>query len=543
MPFNTKPIVNVKTSIPSPEKSSPFAQVYRWVKRLNSETRTRILLLYAVTMLGVFGASVPIFRYFLAAEVNDRVRDDLGEEVEKFETAYDRWDDVTDNTIAGLRAFVDEFLATNRPEDDNFQIVILEGELYRTNPLVLPEVLRPESDLVQEWITLQVEQQATVPSNDPTVGSIIYQTSILEIDDVPVGVFINAHISAGEQNEALMGVYVFMRVVVGVLVVSFLIAWVGSKRLLQPVQQLAKTAQAINEANLSERLTVNSSGELADLANTFNTMMDRVQAAFDTQRNFINDASHELRTPLTIIQGHLELIDDDPVEQQKTIALVMDEIDRMSRFLNDLLLLAKAERPDFLACETLEAAPFTDEVFSKITTLGDRQWQLVNMAQGTFVADRQRITGAIVNLANNAVQHTQQDNVIELGSELVNGHIRFWVRDTGTGISPTDQARIFDRFARAANTYRKSEGAGLGLAIVKTIAEAHQGYIELTSQLGVGSTFSLIVPTDDAARNNTARNTARNDTARNDAARNDTASNDTSRNDAASNDAARTIRV
>jgi signal transduction histidine kinase len=244
-------------------------------------------------------------------------------------------------------------------------------------------------------------------------------------------------------------------------------------------------------------------------------MMDRVQSAFDAQRNFINDASHELRTPLTIIQGHLELMGDDPQEQQETLALVMDELDRMWRFVHDLLLLAKAERSDFLDYETIEAVPFTDEVFSKITTLGDRAWQLVNTANGTFVADRQRITGAIVNLANNAVQHTQPHHIIELGSEMVNDHIRFWVRDTGMGISPTDQTRIFDRFARAANTYRKSEGAGLGLAIVKTIAEAHQGYIELTSQIGMGSTFSLILPMDDASRNNAFRNNASiNDTSR-----------------------------
>jgi signal transduction histidine kinase len=479
---------------------TPWGQAHRWFQQFNSETRTRILLLYVVTMLGVFGVSIPVFLYFLSAEVNDRVRDNLAEEVEKFETAYARWDAATVNTVPGMRAFVDDFLATNLPEDDNFQIVILEGELYRTNSIALPDVISPGSDLFQIWLTLNVEQEATVLSNDPTVGSIIYRTSILEIDDVPVGLFVNAHISAGEQQEALAGVYIFMQVTVGVLAVSLLLAWVGSQQLLKPVQQLSQTAQAINETNLSGRLTVNGSGELATLAKTFNTMMDRVQAAFDTQRNFINDASHELRTPLTIIQGHLELMGDDPVEQQETLALVMDELDRMGRFVNDLLLLAKAERPDFLAYETISVAPFMDEVFSKITTLGDRAWTLTNTTTGMIVADRQRLTGAIVNLAQNAVQHTQPNDIIELGSEQANGNVRFWIRDTGAGISPADQARIFDRFARAANTYRKSEGAGLGLAIVKIIAEAHHGHIELTSQLGVGSTFSLIVPTDAETR-------------------------------------------
>ncbi|MEM9117081.1 MAG: HAMP domain-containing sensor histidine kinase [Cyanobacteria bacterium P01_F01_bin.56] len=495
----------MKSSLPSPLQTqttsvSPFAQIRHWFQQLNGETRTRILLLYSVTMLVVFGTSIPIFRYFLFTEVNNRVRDNLEEEVEKFETAYDRWDAETDNSVDAIQAFADDFMSTNIPEDDNFQIVILQNKLYRTNLAILPEVIGPESDLFQEWLTLDVAQEATVPSNDPTVGSIIYRTSLLEVNDVPVGLFVDAHLSAGEQSEALAGVYVFIKVAVGVLVGSLLLAWLGSKRLLQPVQQLSQTAKEINETNLSERLSVNGSGELADLAKTFNTMMDRVQSAFDTQRNFINDASHELRTPLTIIQGHLELMGDDPEEQQETLSLVMDEIGRMGRFVNDLLLLTKAEQPNFLQDETINAAQFMDEVYSKITTLGDRAWELTSTAKGTFVADRQRITGVIVNLAQNAVQHTQQNDMIEFGSEQVKGYVRFWVRDTGAGIAPADQTRIFDRFARAANTYRKSEGAGLGLAIVKSIAEAHHGHIKLTSQLGLGATFSLFLPTDDAAR-------------------------------------------
>ena len=223
-------------------------------------------------------------------------------------------------------------------------------------------------------------------------------------------------------------------------------------------------------------------------------MLDRLQLAFESQQEFLKDAGHELRTPITIIQGHLELMDDDPQEQQETLALVMDELARMGRFVNDLLLLTKAERPDFLQLETLHAIAFMSEMFAKIQTLGDRDWQLSMHWSGKFVADRQWLTGALVNLAQNAVEHTLPNDVIELGVERINNQVRFWVRDTGEGISLADQTRIFDRFARVANTYRRSEGAGLGLAIVKTIAEAHGGHIELSSQVGVGSTFNLILP-------------------------------------------------
>jgi signal transduction histidine kinase len=223
-------------------------------------------------------------------------------------------------------------------------------------------------------------------------------------------------------------------------------------------------------------------------------MLDRLQVAFSSQRDFINDAGHELRTPITIIQGHLELLSDDPDDRKDTIALVMDELDRMNRFVNDLLLLAKSEQPDFLAIETLEVSLLTDELFTKATALGPRNWCLENKGVGQMIGDRQRITQAVMNLAQNATQNTTNRDTIALGSALTKDEVRFWVRDTGKGIALADQKRIFDRFARASDSRRCSEGAGLGLAIVQAIATAHGGRVEVLSQPGGGSTFTLVLP-------------------------------------------------
>lgn len=472
----------------------PLPTLPTWLKRLTGETRTRILLLYAVTLLAVMAMAVPVFRFFLFAEVDARVRENLREELGAFQAEYEDWQATAPTTDAALVEFIDEILRSHLPEDDNFLIFILDGQFYRSSPRALPEVLQSDGVFIDRWLTLEESGWAVVQVDDPAVGSVIYKTLALEIEGVPKGLFVTVHLSAGERNDALAGVKIFVQVGVGVVIVAFLLAWLGSQQLLHPVQQLAKTVKAINETNLSGRLQVGGSGELADLANTFNTMMNRVQASFDSQRSFINDASHELRTPLTIIQGHLELMGDDPAEQQETLDLVMDEIDRMGRFVNDLLVLAKADRPDFLQPETIDVEPFTEEIFSKARVLADRRWQLQASGQGTFVGDRQRITGALINLAQNATQHTQPEDTIELGMVSQAQAIRFWVRDTGEGISPDDQQRIFDRFARVANRYRRSEGAGLGLAIVKAIVDAHGGHIELTSQPRSGATFSLIFP-------------------------------------------------
>lgn len=224
-------------------------------------------------------------------------------------------------------------------------------------------------------------------------------------------------------------------------------------------------------------------------------MMDRIEDSFATQRNFINDAGHELRTPITIIRGHLELMDVDTPEQRETVDLTIDELDRMNRLVEDLVLLAKSERPDFLQIETIELTTFVTELFGKMQTLGERNWHLDNqIMSGKMTGDRQRITQAIINLANNAVQHTVVDSLIVFGAKLEKNRVEFWLQDTGNGIAASEQERIFDRFARVKNSRRRSEGSGLGLSIVKAVVEAHQGEINLQSKLGIGSTFTLIFP-------------------------------------------------
>jgi two-component system, OmpR family, sensor kinase len=234
--------------------------------------------------------------------------------------------------------------------------------------------------------------------------------------------------------------------------------------------------------------------EIAQLARTFNAMLDRLESAFATQRAFVSDASHELRTPITIVRGHLELLGDDPQERRDTVALVTDELDRMTRFVDDLLLLAKAERDDFLHVSDVELGALTEELFDKAGALGARQWQLDFRGEALVRADRQRLTQAIMGLAQNAVQHTADGDPIWLGSDADRDNVRLWVRDSGPGVALEDQERIFERFARASATRRRSEGAGLGLAIVRAIAEAHGGRVALSSKPGAGATFTVIIP-------------------------------------------------
>jgi signal transduction histidine kinase len=276
------------------------------------------------------------------------------------------------------------------------------------------------------------------------------------------------------------------------------LAWLVAGRVLAPVRSATETARKLTETDMSQRVPVPAGNdEIADLARTFNAMLDRLESAFRTQRQFLDDAGHELRTPITIIRGHLELEGDDPDERAETRAVVLDELDRMARIVNDLLVLARAEERDFLQREAVDLDVLTTDLLVKARGLADRDWRLSATGHGVVVVDRQRVTQAVMNLLDNAARHTQTGSVIDLGSELVDGEARLWVADQGPGIAPRDQARIFDRFARSHDARGRSGTAGLGLAIVKSIAEAHGGRVEVHSRPAAGARFTLIIPASD----------------------------------------------
>ncbi len=226
-------------------------------------------------------------------------------------------------------------------------------------------------------------------------------------------------------------------------------------------------------------------------------MLDRLQSAFADQRQFLDDASHELRTPITVIRGHVELLGDDPGERSRTVALVLDELARMNRMVDDLMLLAKAERPDFLSPGEVDVTDLVMEVLAKASALGDRRWSVSGLVEQTVLADDQRLTQALMQLAANAVRHTRPGDGISIGAAMVAGRLRLSVADTGEGIAPEDRTRIFDRFARAEHgpdRDRRGSAGGLGLPIVTSIARAHGGQVLLDSTLGEGSTFTLLLP-------------------------------------------------
>ncbi len=216
----------------------------------------------------------------------------------------------------------------------------------------------------------------------------------------------------------------------------------------------------------------------------------------ERERQFIQDASHELRTPITVALGHAELIqkgaDDALVAEDANV--VVDELMRLRRLAERLLLLAASEHPHFLRRSRLDVESTVVDTVRRWTPV-ERRWVLGELEEATVDADPDRLALALDALIENAVKHTGPEDSVTFSVRHRDGMVVIGVADTGTGISPSDLSRIFDRFARPdPGRSREGGGVGLGLAIVKTVAEAHGGWVAVRSDPGKGSVFELAVP-------------------------------------------------
>lgn len=452
--------------------------------------RTRILLPFVGTLALATVASVFVAREVLNARLDEQIDQELRQEVSELRRLASSVDPASGEPFGDdVRRIFEVWFQRNIPSPQEAHLTFVDGSPFLRSRTVTPFRLDRDDELVRHWGGLTETERSGV---DTPAGQVEYLAVPLRADSGRVlGVFVVAVFQELERNLFDEAFLVTSGVALAVLLVGSLLAWRVAESLLRPVRSVTGTARAITETDLSRRIEVRGDDEIAELAATFNGMLDRLQAAFAAQRRFLDDAGHELRTPLTIVQGHLELLEDDPQKRASTLALVRDELERMGRLVDDLLVLAKAEAPDFLQLGIVDVADLTSELHAKAIGLAPRSWELGPVGRGLVVADRQRLTQAVMQLAENAVKHTAPQDRITLSSSVDAAAARVSVADSGSGIAPAEHDRIFDRFDRGS---ARGDGAGLGLAIVRAIVEAHGGRIELVSRPGQGSTFTLAIP-------------------------------------------------
>jgi signal transduction histidine kinase len=216
----------------------------------------------------------------------------------------------------------------------------------------------------------------------------------------------------------------------------------------------------------------------------------------ERQRRFVQDASHELRTPITVALGYAEVIQRKASDQEivEDAAVIADELSRLRRLADRLLLLAGSEDPAFLHRRAIDLETLVVDATHRWTTT-PRRWRLGTLEEAVVMVDEDRLALALDALIENAVNHTQADDAIELSVHRRNGTARISVSDTGTGIPAEALGRLFDRFARAdPGRSRDTGGFGLGLSIVKAIVQAHDGTVVVRSEEGKGTTFTISLP-------------------------------------------------
>ena len=478
--------------------SSPISFARAGIERLRwvpSSLRARIVAWFiGVLALSTVGL-VLVTNEVLQIRLDQRIDADLGQEVAELRKLTDGQDPATGEPFTSVRRIFRVHLARNVASRHEVMLTFLAGQPYLRSAGDTPYRLDRDSELVARWGTLTEGDRGAVST---PAGRVEYSAVPLKVNGVTGGVFVAAVFRDRASADTNAAIYAAGAVGLAVLLLGSLLAWRLADRVVRPVTALTTTARSISETDLSGRIPVEGKDEVAQLARTFNDMLDRLERAFASQRRFADDASHELKTPLTIVRGHLELLDDDPRERAETLALVTDELDRMGRIVEDLLLLARREEPNFLSLETVDVGTLTDGLLAKTGALAAREWVLDVRGQGVIVADRQRLTQAMVQLAENAVRHGDATKPIAIGSLVSGGEARFWVRDEGPGVPAHEQEAIFERFGRGGSGPGRSDGAGLGLAIVKTIAEAHHGRVALETS-PQGSVFSIVVPVDQPA--------------------------------------------
>jgi signal transduction histidine kinase len=475
------------------DQGSPAAET-RARFRLFSSIRARFLGAYVGLLTVATVASVVGAEQLVVYRLDERIERELVQESQELRRLATGIDPATGEPFGDdVRRIFRVYLQRNIPSHDEALLTFVDGKPFlRSRPADPGYRLDRDRELVARWANLEATSQG---SADTPAGRLTYLAVPLESRGKTHGVFVVAQFRDAELRELRSALLAIVGVGIVVLVAGSLLAWRLAGKVLGPVREVTGTARSISESDLSARLPVRSQDEVGELSTTFNEMLDRLQRAFASQRRFADDASHELKTPLTIVRGHLELLEDDPAERGETLALVMDELDRMGRIVQDLLLLAKHDQPDFLDLATVEVGGFTDDVHAKVRALAAREWVLESRGRGVIVGDRQRLTQAIVQLAQNAARYSDGAEPIGVGSAVADGEARFWVRDRGPGIPLEEQEHVFERFGRGSGR-RHSEGAGLGLAIVKAIAEAHGGRVELESGRGAGAVFTIVVPVD-----------------------------------------------
>lgn len=463
--------------------------------------RTRITVTVAL-LTGLALAAAGLLVYALeGARIERQMVARVEQEIAEFRNLQRGKDPATGEAFTSVERLLRLFLRRNVPDDDEAVLGYWDGTTRVSSESPYPAFSRSPQLLRLVGRRLRTGGSERL---DSAYGEVVVTVVPVRNGETEGALVLLNFLSGehGELDQTLQTNAVVAAVLL--LLVTGAAAWQAG-RLLSPLRTLRAAAERISATDLSRRIPETGNDDITALTRTFNEMLGRLDGAFTSQRQFLDDAGHELKTPLTVLHGHLELMDPtDPREVAATRQLLVDETDRMSRLVADLTTLAKTGRPDFLQPAAVDVAPLLAGVLVKARALGPRTWTLDETADVVAEIDEQRITQALLQLAQNAVKHTRPGDEVAVGGRVDGDRLLLWVRDTGPGVADQEKQRIFERFARA-QAAPSDDGFGLGLSIVTAIAHGHGGTAYVEDAPGLGARFVLDLPLAGASRGSGSR--------------------------------------
>jgi two-component system OmpR family sensor kinase len=419
-----------------------------------------------------------------------QVDDHLAREAQELSLLSERaYDARTGQPLSSPKALLELYITRTIPDPNETMFVLEDGVVFARTTDTPPVRLDRDANFLA---LVNQTSAATFGNWNTEVGNARYVVVPVQADGSTGALvaIIFSDLNAAPMRDLLLR---FALIGLFALVGMVALGYLAAGRIFRPIQKLTEFASEVGEDRLQHRLeVVDSNNELDRLGIEFNTMLDRLEESFKSQKQFVDIAGHELRTPLTVIRGHFDLVKANPAEAEQSLPIIEDELERMSRLVQDLQTLTKASAPEFVRPETAELRPLAADLKAKIASLTRRKVEVIG-ADGSWEIDPQRISQAVLQLVENALKYTPAKAKIKVSLQVLGSQLQVVVEDGGTGIPLDQREAIFEPFVRGKGM-QNVEGSGIGLSLVRAIAQAHGGEVSIgESELG-GARFVLRIP-------------------------------------------------
>lgn len=463
--------------------------------------KLKLVILFLV-VFSFFFAGLEIFLYYELEDLTIELADEhVANEIETLANlmAVEEAQGQLESELAELSAATTGVYA-QKLSGHYYQVISADGKvLVRSPSLVLADAALPllDSSTVPDFRTIigpdGVPLRMVSRTYDFSIGKLTFQ-------------------AADSLEETYMLLSSFRNIVLAIFPVVFIICGIGvfvmTGFALRSLKTFSAKVGQITEENLSERIEERGApAELKPLATSFNTMLGRLEESFSRQKQFLSDASHELRTPTSIIKSFCDVTlsrERQAADYKESIKKIGDTVNRMCDIINRILVISRMDTKTLLFKPVkMDLRDIMRDVLKLIDPSAVNKGVVIklNGPSVTVKGDREGLTEVFTNIVENAIKYNRPQGKVDIDISEFHGWASVIVEDTGIGIPEGETEKIFDRFYRVDASRGVTVGSGLGLSIVRTIVEAHGGRVEVKSEVGKGTTFTVYIPLNQEFKN------------------------------------------